>query len=366
MAYLRGPTVSYNIQNGDFNLYTAVGQVDITVPADWDNTSSFDPWTFSVTGGWVLGDEAPDGLYAFIQMSFVTVDGGSAITADVSSDGLGYLPGAVVRYWGTFSMLETWETAGLDQTGTLSFDPTQASSQNATLIDGTAYGFPGDGFVDNAAISPIQGPIGWAPSIINAGASTGPKLQAGQTVTLGLSLYGSVDNDTFPDRTAWAALQSITATYKGTSVEIPITDVWVGFGGGGPVSPYPSSVNPDAPYDFNALRAVNTSVPPESTFSQDLFLEGVVELMVYFIPPGKQTFFDPDTGHVAALGTVGMYEVGTMTPKDTWSNEAQTELNINPIPLDGGGQCIIWGDGLYRQIFKRADGTSVWDKVTGG
>ncbi|HEX7945666.1 MAG TPA: hypothetical protein VF495_13430 [Phenylobacterium sp.] len=88
--------------------------------------------------------------------------------------------------------------------------------------------------------------------------------------------------------------------------------------------------------------------------------------MAFFVPPGKQTFIDPDTGDVVALGTVGMYVVSTLTPKDTWADEGETELNINPIPLDGGGQCIIWGSGLYRQILKRADGTTIWDKVTGG
>lgn len=92
--------------------------------------------------------------------------------------------------------------------------------------------------------------------------------------------------------------------------------------------------------------------------------------MAFFVPPGKQTFFDPNTGNGASLGTVGMYQPNLSDDppiaKDTWADEAETEPNINPIPLDGGGQCIIWGDGLYRQIFKLADDTVVWDKITGG
>ncbi len=87
--------------------------------------------------------------------------------------------------------------------------------------------------------------------------------------------------------------------------------------------------------------------------------------MSVFIPPGKQTFIDPLTGDVLALGTVEHYVPGGSTPKDTWSDEALTTLNTNPIFLDGGGQCIIWGEGLYRQIARRADGTQLWDQVTG-
>lgn len=83
------------------------------------------------------------------------------------------------------------------------------------------------------------------------------------------------------------------------------------------------------------------------------------------VPPGKQTFLDPETGALLALGTVTHYVPTTTTFKNTWADEAQTQVNQNPITLDGTGSCSIWGEGLYRQIVKDVDGNVIWDRVTG-
>jgi hypothetical protein len=373
MAYLRSPTITYTTQNtAPFNLYTAQGQFDITIPADWDNTVFSPTLDINVVGGIVCPGDPPLGLNMLVKFEFATVDGGSIITAATSPDGFSYLPGAVTNVWGTASSSPI-TTAGLDQTfSTISISPNEISGGNDVLIDGTAYGFPGDGFGTGFAPVPsaIQGPIGWVPNIYQTNADAGVKLVAGQTATLGVTIYFTIDDNTFPDREAYGAIQSISYTYNGTTVSVPITSVYVGFGGGGPVLPYPPAEYDNTPIDFNPLRLVEATVPPIAYSGQDLFLEGVVETMVYFVPPGKQTFIDPATGDVAALGTVGMYQPDlTDDPpiaKDSWSNEAATELNTVPIQLDGGGQCIIWGSGLYRQIFKLADGSTVWDKITGG
>lgn len=84
-----------------------------------------------------------------------------------------------------------------------------------------------------------------------------------------------------------------------------------------------------------------------------------------WVPPGRQTFFDPLTGEPLAFGKVYFYTPSTLTPKNTWADEAQTTLNSNPVTLDAGGEAQIWGVGLYRQILKRADLTQIWDTVTG-
>lgn len=84
-----------------------------------------------------------------------------------------------------------------------------------------------------------------------------------------------------------------------------------------------------------------------------------------WLPPGKQRFVDPITGAALSNGQVFHYIPSSSTPKDTWADQAQTTLNINPITLDGFGECIIWGDGLYRQIVKDVHGVAVWDQVTG-
>lgn len=84
-----------------------------------------------------------------------------------------------------------------------------------------------------------------------------------------------------------------------------------------------------------------------------------------WVPPGKQQFLDPLTQEPLVGGLVYFYIPATFTPKDTWQDQAQMSLNTNPIVLDAAGECIIWGDGLYRQILKRADSTQIWDQETG-
>jgi hypothetical protein len=65
-----------------------------------------------------------------------------------------------------------------------------------------------------------------------------------------------------------------------------------------------------------------------------------------------------------AGGTVGMYQVGTLTYAQTWQNANQTTLNTNPIQLDQNGCAIIYGVGTYRQILYDSLGNEVWDQPT--
>lgn len=83
------------------------------------------------------------------------------------------------------------------------------------------------------------------------------------------------------------------------------------------------------------------------------------------VPPGKQTFFDPETGTLLGLGTVTHYIPTTTSPKNTWADEAMTQVNPNPITLDATGSCSIWGNGLYRQIVRDSAGNLIWDRITG-
>lgn len=83
------------------------------------------------------------------------------------------------------------------------------------------------------------------------------------------------------------------------------------------------------------------------------------------VPQGKQTFIDPATGSPLEFGTVEHFIPSTSVPKLTWSDEAQTAANPDIIVLDAGGQCIIWGTGLYRQRVKDQFGVQIWDQVTG-
>lgn len=83
------------------------------------------------------------------------------------------------------------------------------------------------------------------------------------------------------------------------------------------------------------------------------------------VPWGRIKFFDPATGEPLASGTVEHYIPNTFVAKATWEDQEQTVPNTNPVVLDAAGEAGIWGAGLYRQILKRANGSTVWDVQTG-
>ena len=83
------------------------------------------------------------------------------------------------------------------------------------------------------------------------------------------------------------------------------------------------------------------------------------------IPNGKQRFFDAN-GNPLAGGSVAFYQPGTLTPVDTYANQALTTVNPNPITLDASGEMIAWGadSTSYRQQVFDSLGNLIWDQVT--
>lgn len=65
-----------------------------------------------------------------------------------------------------------------------------------------------------------------------------------------------------------------------------------------------------------------------------------------------------------AAGTLNMFVPNTTTPKATWKDAAQTQLNTQPIVLDANGCAVIYGSGTYRQQLFDALGNLIWDQVT--
>jgi hypothetical protein len=64
------------------------------------------------------------------------------------------------------------------------------------------------------------------------------------------------------------------------------------------------------------------------------------------------------------------YDSGTVTPKQTFSNQAGTVANENPIELDADGRCTMWlGTGEYTLALHDPDDAPVdgqqWDDVAG-
>ena len=80
--------------------------------------------------------------------------------------------------------------------------------------------------------------------------------------------------------------------------------------------------------------------------------------------PSAELQFADAAGLPYAGGSLEMLLFGTSTPKDTWSDIDLTVLNLNPVPLDAAGRCIVWGKGAYRSILRDASGTVIWDEPT--
>lgn len=58
-------------------------------------------------------------------------------------------------------------------------------------------------------------------------------------------------------------------------------------------------------------------------------------------------------------GRVETYDAGTTNPRLTYTDQLKTTPATNPIILNSLGQALVFGDGAYKFIIKRADGTTV-------
>lgn len=79
-------------------------------------------------------------------------------------------------------------------------------------------------------------------------------------------------------------------------------------------------------------------------------------------------FQAPDINGVnMAGGLVYTYITGTSTPKDTYSDEAKTVPNSNPVVLNARGEADIYLDGEYKIVLKTSADVEVWtvDSFTG-
>lgn len=71
----------------------------------------------------------------------------------------------------------------------------------------------------------------------------------------------------------------------------------------------------------------------------------------------------PD-GRVNAGGKLYFYETDLTTPKDTWSDEAMTTLNSNPVVMDAAGRTLtdVWGDGEYGVEMTTSADVVIWTR----
>lgn len=79
-----------------------------------------------------------------------------------------------------------------------------------------------------------------------------------------------------------------------------------------------------------------------------------------FSNPNYQ-FFD-ENGDPLAAGELEFFESGTSTPQDTYSDDALTVPNTNPVILDSAGRAgdIFLTSADYKVVLKKSDKTVVW------
>lgn len=72
----------------------------------------------------------------------------------------------------------------------------------------------------------------------------------------------------------------------------------------------------------------------------------------------------------AANGSLSFYDIGTTTPRNTWSDAGLTTLNANPVPLgaDGRSATPIFCDGQYTVTCRDSLGAVIWTRnlIPGG
>lgn len=75
-------------------------------------------------------------------------------------------------------------------------------------------------------------------------------------------------------------------------------------------------------------------------------------------------YFDLLSNAPVAGGSLAFYEQGTTTPKGTWSDQALTIPNTNPVPLDSSGRANvnIWLDGAYSVRLLDSLGAVSWTR----
>lgn len=65
-----------------------------------------------------------------------------------------------------------------------------------------------------------------------------------------------------------------------------------------------------------------------------------------------------------AGGSLSFYDIGTTTPRNTWSDRDMAILNTNPVPLDSSGRANvnIWLDGAYSVVLRDAANVVIWTR----
>lgn len=76
------------------------------------------------------------------------------------------------------------------------------------------------------------------------------------------------------------------------------------------------------------------------------------------LTPTRHRFYNND-GTVASGGKVYIYEPGTTTPKNSYTDSTGATPNTNPVILDSKGECDLWVAGTYKINVTQSDDVQV-------
>lgn len=76
------------------------------------------------------------------------------------------------------------------------------------------------------------------------------------------------------------------------------------------------------------------------------------------LTPVRHRFWNND-GTPAAGGKIYIYEAGTTTPKNSYTDSTGATANTNPIILDSKGEANIWTFGLFKLNATQSDNTQI-------
>lgn len=82
--------------------------------------------------------------------------------------------------------------------------------------------------------------------------------------------------------------------------------------------------------------------------------------MAAILPPPKLRFFDAN-GSPLAGGKLFTYAAGTSTLQATYTDQAQSGTNANPVILDANGEASVWiGTNPYKFVLKTSADVTLW------
>ncbi len=353
MAIIR--TVNVN-NDSPFEIQNNVGWFNWTVPEGY---VAGDDVTLTASGGALSEGAFPAAFEIMLEYDMITVNGGAVGVGPYSGSGHSYAPGVVQKDFISGNFFPNWTSQGLGQTATGGGSFYQFGGY--TLIDGAGGGYAGEGMLNlNFPGDPAGfyfGPLGFIPDIATTAIQVAltTTLSPGDVVTFWFVVFVTATDVANPTRTVYGVVTDLTVTTPNApDTVIDLATIHVGFNTGGTAVP-----TTQGPATYNPWRAVEAISPPLSTDHQDLYLMATA----LPLPNAKTQFVDID-GKPIVAGTVGHYEPGGLTPKDTWQDFARNVTNDNPLTLDARGQAAIWGAGRYRQIVKDSLGNLIWDAET--